>query len=203
MRTSELRTILLAASFAVFATAAGAAPPAYIQSCADCHGNNGISADGKFPTIAGMSAFYLEGQIEAYQKGQRPCPKTSDPVKKAETDMCDIAKKLTPDQVKETAEFFAAQKFVAAQQPVDATLAAKGKSIHDAHCEICHSDGGSQAIDDAGILAGQWKPYLVTTLAEYHDGKRIEPEKMKPQTKALSADDIKALAEFYAGEESK
>ncbi len=188
---------LLAVSGLIFATAANAAPPAHIHDCFACHGDNGVSKKSDVPTIAGMSGFYLEGQMDAYRKGQRPCEKMK------KTDMCNIAKKLTPDQLKDTAKYFAAQKFVAAKQSIDTALAAKGKSIHDAHCEICHSDGGNEPADDAGILAGQWKPYMITTLTEYHDGKRIEPDKMKPQTSKLTAGDIKALAEFYASEGTK
>ena len=180
-----------------FATVTFAAEPPSASGCNDCHGANGVSTKSEVPTIAGMSAFYLEGQMQAYQKDQRPCPKSG------KTDMCEVAKKLSAAQIKEIATYYAGQKFVAAKQTTDAALAAKGKSLHDSNCEICHSDGGSQAADDAGILAGQWKPYLSTTLQEYHDGKRVEPEKMKAKTTALSADDVKALVEYYASESSK
>lgn len=144
-----------------------------------------------------MSEFYLEGQMQAYQKGQRPCAHSG------KTDMCTIAKGMDSGQVKEASTYFSGLKFVAAKQTSDAALASKGKALHAASCEICHSDGGSQAADDAGILAGQWKPYLLSTLKEYHDGKRVMPDKMKPQISKLSDGDIAALAEFYASEGSK
>ncbi len=51
-----------------------------------------------------------------YQKAQRPCAKMNG------TDMCEIAKKLSADQVKSTAAIFAAEKFVAAKQTPDAAL---------------------------------------------------------------------------------
>lgn len=194
---AALRSVLLIVSCLLFTTSISAASSTDVQSCFECHGNNGVSQKSDVPTIAGMSDFYLEGQMQAYQKGQRPCPTMKDKT------MCDIAKKLNAAQVTEISKYFAAQKFVAAKQPVDAALAAKGKSIHDKHCEICHSDGGSQAADDAGILAGQWKPVFVTTMNDYRQGQRIEPTGMKVQTSKLTTEDIKALAEFYASEGAK
>jgi len=203
MRT--LSPALLVATILALPTAPAAAAPAAAKECTQCHGDNGVSQNKDIPTIAGMSAFYLDGQIQAYQKGQRPCPKTkypNDPAKPA-TDMCAMAKNLSPADSAVVDKYFASLPALPAKQTLDAGLAAKGKSIHDAHCEICHSNGGSFADDDAGILAGQWMPYLVATLTDYHDGKRIQPDKMKPQTAALSAEDIKALAEFYASEDKK
>lgn len=197
-RLYRISAILLAC----LTTAAFAAePPSAASGCKDCHGTNGVSTKSEIPTIAGMSAFYLEGQMQAYQKDQRLCVKIE--VKNEKIDMCEVAKKMNAAQITEVATYYAGQKFVAAKQTIDAGLAAKGKSLHDSHCEICHSDGGSEAVDDAGILAGQWKPYLSATLQEYHDGKRAEPKKMKTKTAGLSADDFKALVEFYASDTSR
>lgn len=197
MRTIRRPVRMCAAVLALAACSGVAAAPVSVSGCVECHGDNGVSAKSAIPTIAGMSEFYLEGQMDAYKKGQRPCAPSGD------TDMCQVAKKMSDAEVKESSTFYAGQKFSPAAQPVDATLAAKGKSIHQAQCESCHSDGGSQAADDAGLLAGQWKPYLVAMLKEYHDGKRVQPEKMKPHMVKLTDDDIKALAEFYASLGSK
>ena len=58
-------------------------------------------------------------------------------------------------------------------------------------------------LDDAGILAGQWKGYLISTLQDYKNGDRWQPEKMQPATTALGEKDIQALAEYYAREGKK
>lgn len=182
-------------------TASGAAPPE-ASDCAKCHGDNGVSKTDEAPSIAGMSAPYLEAQMGAYQKGQRPCPKMADP-KKSDTDMCQVAKKLAPAQIKSVSAYYAGLKWVAATQTTDAALAAKGKALNDSRCDVCHSDGGSEAADDAGILAGQWKAYLQGTLQDYVSGKRTAPDKMKKQMATLSPDNVKALAEYYASEHGK
>lgn len=173
------------------------AAPAEASSCLACHGANGVSTDQQVPTIAGMSDAYLEAQMIAYQKGQRPC------VKMPGADMCDIAKKLNAVQIKSIGGFFAAQKFVAAKQSISPALAARGKALHDAHCAVCHSSGGGEPADDAGILAGQWQGYLAATLQDYLAGKRAAPDPMKHQISTLSQADLQALAAYYASEGSK
>ena len=86
-----------------------------------------------------------------------------------------------------------------AKQEFDAALAANGAGIHKRECEKCHSDGGSYADDDAGMLAGQWMPYLEQVFAEYATGERsIMEDKMKDKVDALDADSITALLHYYA-----
>lgn len=165
--------------------------------CADCHGGKGIAARQDVPTIAGMSSFYLEGEMLSYQKGTRSCATVKGTSGKS-TDMCTIAKGMSADQIKQVSAGFAGQTFAPMQQPTTAALVAKGKAIHEASCEICHSDGGSVADDDAGVLAGQPLDYLEATLKEYKAGKRIMPDKMKPVIAKLGDTDIEALAQFYA-----
>jgi len=199
--------IVLLAVFAFFISAgtASAAAPAVAQECEACHGTNGASTDKNIPIIAGMSAFYLDGEIQAYQKGLRPCPKVKfpkDPSKPA-TDMCAIAKKLSPADSTAVDKYFAAQPFVPAKQTWDSKAAAIGKQIHSDECELCHTDGGSVADDDAGILAGQWIPYLEETFKEYQSGKRAMPDKMKPKITGLTPDKVNALIQYYASEGKK
>lgn len=198
------------ASLAVFALfmvsgIASAAAPAGFNECEACHGTNGASTDKNIPVIAGMSAFYLDGELQAYQKGLRPCPKTKYPkdAAKPATDMCTIAKKLSPADSTAIDKYLASQPFVPATQSFDPKLAAIGKQIHTEECELCHTNGGSVADDDAGILAGQWSPYMQETFKEYQSGKRQMPEKMKPKITALTPDKINTLVEYYASEGKK
>jgi sulfide dehydrogenase cytochrome subunit len=76
-------------------------------------------------------------------------------------------------------------------------LAKKGKDVHDMYCEECHSEGGSVAADDAGILAGQWIPYLKQAFADYSSAKRPIPKKMKVKMDELKKTDIDALINYY------
>ncbi|HMJ49218.1 MAG TPA: c-type cytochrome, partial [Burkholderiales bacterium] len=171
------------------------------ETCANCHGKDGASTESDVPIIGGVSAEYLKGQLVLYSKKDRPCPETeikAGPKKGTKTDMCQVTKELSDTDIKDLAGFYAGKKFVRAKQKFDAGLAAKGKEIHEASCEKCHSNGGSVASDDAGILAGQWMPYLAETFKQYSSGKRnIEEKKMRPKIEKLDKAGFDALTNYY------
>lgn len=173
--------------------------PEVAKECAVCHSDNGISDDRHVPTIAGASAYFLENQMAIFAAEARPC-EAEYFEQEAEVDVenhCVLASEMSEDEQIEAAGFFADLPFQAADQEVDDALASKGASIHEANCERCHSDAGSLALDDAGILAGQWKEYLIEQFEYFKADKRWQPEKMKSEMD-LSEEEMKALAEFYA-----
>jgi sulfide dehydrogenase cytochrome subunit len=91
--------------------------------------------------------------------------------------------------------------YVAAEQAFDPALVAAGEKVHARDCEVCHSDGGSNADDEAGFLAGQRTGYLQMTFDEYSAGEREQPDAMRKKMDALSADDVKALLHYYASQQ--
>lgn len=176
-----------------------------VDECDTCHGEGGASEHEEIPVIGGMSAFYLEEQLRAYQK-ERPCEEIeypSGPKEGETTDMCKEAEDLTEDQIVRLSEHYAEKPFVPADQAHDSELADTGAKIHQRSCRKCHSEGGSLAFDDAGILAGQWKHYLRESFEQYRKDERWQPEKMKPKMEELSDADVDALIEYYAREGEK
>jgi sulfide dehydrogenase cytochrome subunit len=172
-----------------------------VEHCASCHGKDGVSHESDVPTIAGYSLQYTSDSLTAYQKKERACPETKyrDGDKKGQkTDMCRVAADLGDADIAQLSKYLAGKKFVRAQQSFDAALAKKGAQIHERSCEKCHSENGSQASDDSGILAGQWMPYLKEAFTELGAGKRPMPKKMKPKVDSLQAEDFDALANYYA-----
>lgn len=170
-------------------------------ACEDCHGKDGASTEPKIPVIGGMSATYITDSMTAYRDKDRPCQDVKYPAgpHKGETgNMCKATENLSEDDMAQVADHFAALPFVRVKQPFDAALATHGKGIYELTCKKCHEDGGSSPDDDAGILAGQWSPYIEEQFEEYASGKRPLPEKMKPKFEKLSADDKKALVHFFA-----
>jgi sulfide dehydrogenase cytochrome subunit len=115
--------------------------------------------------------------------------------------MCEVAADLQDDEIEALAEHYSQQPFVAAAQEFDADLAAAGKAVHDADCDMCHSDGGSNPEDEASILAGQWAGYLERAFAEYRSGEREQPPSMKRAIDGLSDEDIVALINYYASQQ--
>ncbi len=173
-----------------------------IDQCNSCHGEDGVSTESDVPTIAGASAFVLEEYMFQYLEDSRPCRESkyrSGDTERPATDMCAIAKDLGEDEIPEIAEYYSGKEFVAAKQEFDAAKAAIGKKVHRRECEKCHSDGGSYADDDAGLLAGQWMPYLEQVFADYAAGDRdMMEKKMKTKMDGLDAESIDALVHYYA-----
>jgi sulfide dehydrogenase cytochrome subunit len=161
------------------------------NSCAGCHGTNGVSYGPAAPTIAGFSAEYTIEAMKEYKSDER-----------ASTIMGRIARGYSDDEIKAMAEFFAKQKFMAADQKIDTALVGKGKKLHDKYCEKCHEDEGTSNADDAGLLAGQWMPYMHYTMEDFISGKRSMPKKMKKKVEKMQKKEgdeaMKALLNFYA-----
>ena len=184
--------------------AAAADLDAIVENCNGCHGDDGISQWTDVPTIGGMPEFTHADALYFFREGERPCSEgeyrqgdTSRPA----TTMCDVAAELSDEQIDDIAAYYFELPFVAAAQDFDAALAATGKGVHDELCEKCHSDGGSNPDDEAGILAGQWMGYMESTFAEYASGDRDQDKTMKEKMDALSADDVKALLHYYASQQ--
>ncbi len=183
---------------------AASAQPGLIETkkCAECHGQGGASTKSTVPILAGASEFFLENQFFQYQDSLRPC--YAEAFEKMDdapaADHCDLVKDMTEDDFMELAAYYAEQPKVAADQPFDPDLAAIGAQVHEEACDRCHSDGGSLALDDAGILAGQWKEYLLSSMKIFLTDGRWQEERMQEEMAPLSEDQLRALAEYYASE---
>lgn len=176
-----------------------------IAECDSCHGENGVSMENDVPTIGGVSAFVIEDYMLLYRNEERPCRESEyryGGTSKPATDMCKVAQALSEEETSEVAEHYATQTFVAAVQSFDAEKAAAGAKVHRAKCRKCHSDAGSYADDDAGILAGQWILYLEQAFADYASGKRVSLEdKMAERMNELDAEQTEALIHYYASQQ--
>lgn len=172
--------------------------------CNDCHGDAGVSQWDDVPTIAGVDAFTASEALFAYRDKARPCVSSAwrqGDTSRPETDMCAETADLSDDEIEALADHYAKLPFVPAKQDFDAALAGNGKAIHDAKCDRCHSDGGSNPDDEAGILAGQWKAYLQQAFAQYRNGERDQLDKMKDELDSLSDEDVTALVHYYASQQ--
>lgn len=192
-RTTK-KVILMAAAFAsaLIVSSAGAQPvpsPTLSNNCAGCHGTYGYSSS-PMPIIAGLSATYFGEVMRQYQNDERPS-----------TIMSRLSKGYTETQIDDMAAFFASQTWKSPFQEVDPALVARGKRIHQEKCESCHKSGGRFQDATTPRIAGQWREYLEIILQEYAKSDREMPDFfMTTITRTLSAQDITALAHFYANE---
>jgi sulfide dehydrogenase cytochrome subunit len=172
-----------------------------VEPCAGCHGKDGASIESDIPIIGGYSATYIMDTMVAFTEQERPCEETAiraGPRKGERTDMCTIAKRLSETEIKLIAEYFAGKPFVRAQQEFDPDKAQQGKKLQEANCKKCHEEGGSSPDDDAGILAGQWIPYIRQQFADYTSGARPMTKKMKPKFEKLSETEKQNLIHYFA-----
>ncbi len=170
------------------------------ENCKACHGKYGNSSYDEVPNIAGLSSSYLTETMMDYKNGDRPSEKF-----KAkghdETDMQAITKQLSDAEIIAISDYFASQDFESRKQSFDANLAKQGERLYKDNCKTCHSHNGSDADDDAGILAGQSRHYLQKQLSYFKDGTRVQEAKMAKVFKKLKEGDIEKLLNFFAAQQ--
>jgi len=182
------------------------------DTCVACHGEQGNSVGPAIPNLSGMSPNYMMAAMLAYKyddedKLEEVIDSDSDfedveIFPRYSTIMGRIAKGYTEAEIKMIAEYFSGLTPKFPSQSYDSELATAGAELHELHCEKCHENEGRSAEDDAGILAGQWKPYFLYTMSDFISGERAMPKKMKKEldeiADAVGDDGIKQLAEYYA-----
>lgn len=196
--------IAIAAALGLFASVAFAQDAAVIENCNGCHGDDGVSQWSDVPTIAGMPEYVHSDALFIYRDNERPCAESEyrqGDTSRPATTMCQVVADLDDATLEDLALYYFELPFVAAQQEFDAGLADAGKAVHDAQCDKCHSEGGSNPDDEAGILAGQWMGYMKNSFAEYASGDRDQPKQMKEKMDALSEADETALLHYYASQQ--
>lgn len=160
-----------------------------LNMCTGCHGEDGRGGTSDTPIIAGIPAVIQEDALYAYADGARDCG--------AQPLMCKIASRLDEQQTVELAAHFANMSYSPAAEDFDAALAAKGKTIHQESCAICHGDD-DPGDAESGILHGQRVAYLRNVMQQYTAGEREQLPAMQKNMSQLSTDDIEALANYYA-----
>lgn len=162
------------------------------EACAGCHGTNGLSLS-PMPRIAGINKDYLTKTMKNYQMGER-----------TSTIMERLAKGYTEEEFAAIGEFFGGKTWESPVQEVDAKLVAQGEKLHkEKGCETCHKENGKFTDGKTPRVAGQWSRYLEIVMEEYGDPDRKMPDQMMKslfKMLKLSADDLKALAHFYASQ---
>jgi len=184
----RLRHSIFACLF--FLSAAQAAPdPKLTATCEGCHGPKGVSSTATTPTIAGISATVQTAALKAFKAKTRPC---------GQPDMCAPVANLSDANISALVGYFSDLPYAHTPQTTDPAKVAAGKAIAAKNCEGCHTKGGTDPADDAGILAGQPVAWLKSTLAAHKAGKVAQEEKMmKQKLGTLSDADLDAVAQYY------
>lgn len=170
MNKLNFAVVMLAAAFSLPAMAAGdaAAGEKKAAVCAACHGQDGNSPGGDFPSLAGQGEKYLAKQLADYKSGARK-----------NGIMQGQAAGLSEQDMADLAAFYASKTIKGGS--AKAELVAAGERLYRggnaasgvAACAGCHGPAG-QGIDAAGFpsLAGQHASYTEAQLRAFRAAGR-------------------------------
>lgn len=167
-------------------------------ACAGCHGADGNSISGTWPSLAGQHASYLIKQLKDYKSGAR--------VNATMNGMAAIL--ATDEDIQDVAAYYQSQKL----KPVkfDEKLIAKGETIYRGGiteasipaCMSCHGpDGLGNAPATWPVLRGQQPDYIVSQLKLFRDGIRANDagKTMRNVAARMSDAEMIAVAAYIAG----
>ena len=83
-----------------------------VTECESCHGEKGVSQNDSIPSLAGVSADSILKSVEQFYFYERHCPNANlkgDGPKSGARNMCDIADRLTKQEVLAIGNYFEAQ----------------------------------------------------------------------------------------------
>ncbi|MFO7553295.1 MAG: c-type cytochrome [Haliea sp.] len=194
-----LSSICQADGEAIARTGSGAA-----TACQTCHGpaGEGIAQAG-FPRLAGLGTPYMQRQLDAFADGTR-----------VSNVMMPIARALSVAERAEVSAYYAALPAAAVSTPaavlvpasVGASLATSGRWADKLPaCEQCHGPGGQGVGPEFPALAGQGATYLSNQLTAWQTGARPPGPMglMDVVANKLSAAEVRAVADYYAGNSSE
>jgi cytochrome c553 len=162
-----------------------AAGKAAAASCSGCHGEQGVSGNPAFPSLAGQDPQYLAAALQAYKAGVR-----NDATMKAQAALDDGA-------IKGLAAYFSAQQPQAPTVPEHLTAVQWAQ-----RCDRCHGINGNSTDPRLPALAGQRADYLQNALHDFRAGTRKSPP-MAAMSEALNDDDVDKLSAHYASETAR
>lgn len=166
--------------------------------CASCHGQQGLSTNPEWPSLAGQHASYLIKQLNDFKKGS---------TRNAAT-MTAILSTLSNKELSELANFYAKQPLPEGTTPEKylkrGELLYRGGDFakHITACIACHGPKGTgNAQAGFPALAGQQALYTIQQLQAFKDKKRSNDLNsiMRDISARMSQDDMEAVAYYIQG----
>lgn len=193
MKNKVLGAALLAVALPGLAAAGGDPEAGRVKAntCMGCHGipnYNNVYPTYRVPKLGGQSEGLIVAALKSYKSGERP-HKTmqAQATTLTDQDMADIAVYL---------------KHAPVHKEGGPGAGSNSEFDKAATCMACHGPNGAKPIlPEYPVLAGQYANYLEQALHEYKSGHRKNPV-MGAQAAALSEADIKALARYFASQQS-
>ncbi|OOY74379.1 hypothetical protein BOW09_08185 [Solemya velum gill symbiont] len=164
------------------------------EKCSKCHGDNGVSDDGEDNNIAGLMPSYAFKQLIDFRDKKRD-----------DRDMYKKVKEMDDQQLADLAVWFGMQ---------EAGNGTEGKQMSEdvrklvvngdperllKACAACHGSRGNGGQFDHPRINNQYKEYLVTAMTAFKEDDRENDvySRMRYVSKALTEEEIEALADYY------
>ena len=156
-----------------------------LETCFECHGENGASAQPEFPILAGQHLYYLYVQMRDFKAGRRANP-----------EMQVIVAELSRDEMKSLAKYFSEQSWPNIGFRADPERARKGEIATVAgQCVQCHL-GGYEGSSGTPRVAGQHPGYLEKTMRDFKTKVRANSPAKSSLMESYGTEDIAGMAEF-------
>ena len=196
----KLKNLLVAFVSAFFLLAAGdpKSGESKVAVCSACHGADGNSVVGLWPSLAGQNEKYLLKQLRLVKSGDRLIDS-----------MVGLLDNLDDSDLEDISAFYASKKNKVGQ--VEESKLELGRKLYYAgnlekgvpSCSACHSPRGLGNGPAAyPLLSGQQPDYVAKALKDYRSGERINEDPSKIMAAiAYKLDDteIEALSSFVHG----
>ena len=169
-----------------------------VATCVACHGQDGNSMVGLWPSLAGQNTNYLVRQLQHIKSGKRSIDV-----------MVGLLDNFSKEDLEDIAAFYASKKNTIGQ--VDADKVELGRKLYYSGslekgipaCTACHSPkGNGNAPAGYPLLSGQQAEYIAKSLKNYRSGERDNDESSQMMMAiAYKLDDveIEALSSFING----
>ncbi len=158
------------------------------ESCAGCHGADGISQMPLTPSLSGQPDEFVQWQLVYFRAGTR----------KSEV-MGPIAEALNNEEIRNLGAYYASLPPPKPQPAADELAQTGEKLAHQHRCASCHSDDYS-GFRAAARLAGQREDVLSKALRDFKSGTRMGSgvASMSDVVYELNDADMLALAHYMA-----
>jgi len=170
-----------------------------VQVCSACHGVTGISVSPNFPRLAGQQADYIEQQLKNFRSHQRSDPEGFEY-------MWGISRKLTDEQIKGLAGYFAKQTSTPntyLHVVANAEQLSEGKKIFETGvaaketppCQACHGPKG-EGMAAFPRLADQHQDYMAKQLLVFRDTNGRPGTPMEQISHSLTPEQIYSVTAY-------
>ncbi|RUO30863.1 cytochrome c4 [Aliidiomarina sedimenti] len=176
------------------------------QTCAACHGADGNSPSGDFPTIAGQHNKYTIKQLHDFQTGNESQGERG----RYNVLMADQVAGLSEQDIRDLAAYFAAQEHEIIGTDLSEEEQAQAQALYMGGdeergitaCAACHGPrGNGMGLAAFPMISGQHAAYTRNALEQFRSEERSNDPNamMRDIASRLSDEDIELLSRYISG----